>query len=342
MNKEQFLNSILDHFNEEELKTLCFNLTPKVDYESLAALGKAGKARELVTYCARNGMLDELIKECRRERPKANWPVYSEQLQIPSFNKHQQSGGENRLKVFLCHASGDKEEVRELYHRLKADGFIPWLDEEDLLPGQDWKLEIPKAVRSSDVVLVCLSENAITKRGYVQREIRIALDEAEEVPEGTIYLIPARLDHCTIPEGLRKWQWVNLFETGGYEKLKIALELQKKAFPLLNPDPAKLRFTRENRFIGSARTFIVHIKGATETSVQIARGERKTIEIPPGEYEIHLETTHLSSNRVGFSEKITEVSSSIAKQINSGQYYFFYLSIGNNGLFATKPKIEET
>src|SRR5690349_20632046 len=32
-----------------------------------------------------------------------------------------------RLKVFLCHSSGDKERLRELYHRLKADGFDPWL-----------------------------------------------------------------------------------------------------------------------------------------------------------------------------------------------------------------------
>jgi len=69
------------------------------------------------------------------------------------------------LKIFLCHASGDKPAVRELYHRLRAAGFDPWLDEENLLPGQDWQLEIPQAVRSSDAVIVCLSTRAVTKRG---------------------------------------------------------------------------------------------------------------------------------------------------------------------------------
>ena len=96
------------------------------------------------------------------------------------------------LKVFLCHASADKPKVRTLYRRLVEAGFDPWLDEEKLLPGQEWDLEIRKAVRASDVVIVCLTRNSVNKEGYVQKEIRMALDVADEKPEGTIYLIPAR------------------------------------------------------------------------------------------------------------------------------------------------------
>lgn len=53
------------------------------------------------------------------------------------------------LKVFLCHASADKPKVRELYRTprperfaiegLKRRGAQPWLDAEDLIPGQNWK-----------------------------------------------------------------------------------------------------------------------------------------------------------------------------------------------------------
>ena len=110
-------------------------------------------------------------------------------------------------RVFLCHSSGDKDQVRDLYQRLKDDGFHPWLDEEDLLPGQDWSQEIPKAVRSSAVVLVCLSRSSVSKTGYVQREIKYALDVAEEQPEGSIFLIPVMLTDCDVPERLRRWQW---------------------------------------------------------------------------------------------------------------------------------------
>ena len=35
------------------------------------------------------------------------------------------------LRVFLCHASEDKQAAEELYNRLRADGFLPWLDKED-------------------------------------------------------------------------------------------------------------------------------------------------------------------------------------------------------------------
>ena len=128
-----------------------------------------------------------------------------------------------RLRVFLCHASADKSAVRDLCRRLRSDGIALWLAEEDLLPGQDWQLEIPKAVRSSDAVIICLSSRAVTKAGYVQKEIKYALDVAEEQPEGAIFLIPLRLGRCEVPKRLRRWQWVDLFQEKGYERLLRAL-----------------------------------------------------------------------------------------------------------------------
>jgi len=127
------------------------------------------------------------------------------------------------LRVFLCHSSGDKPPVRDLYTRLLAEGFDPWLDEEKLVPGQKWKIEIPKAVRASDVVIICLSRGAINKAGYIQKEIKFALDVAEEQPEDKIFLIPLKLEECDVPERLRDWQWVNLFEETGFERLIRAL-----------------------------------------------------------------------------------------------------------------------
>src|SRR4030095_8050228 len=100
----------------------------------------------------------------------------------------------HRLRAFLCHSSSDKPKVRELYRKLRVDNFEPWLDEESLLPGQDWDQEIRKEIQECDVVLVCLSKNSISKVGYIQKEIRKALDVADEQPDGTIFLIPVRLE----------------------------------------------------------------------------------------------------------------------------------------------------
>ena len=117
-----------------------------------------------------------------------------------------------KLRVFLCHSSQDKPIVRELYQRLNAEGWIdPWLDEEKLLPGQDWDMEIEKAVEAADAVIVCLSNNSVTKEGYIQKELRKVLDVADEKPEGTIFIIPVRLDDCPVPRRLKKWQYVDYF-----------------------------------------------------------------------------------------------------------------------------------
>ena len=133
------------------------------------------------------------------------------------------------LKVFLCHASGDKPPVRDLYKRLTAEGVDAWLDQEKLLPGQDWRLEIPRAVHEADVVVVCLSKKSVTKEGYVQKEIKFALDSAEEKPEGAIFLIPARLEECVVPERLGRWQWVDLYDRNGFVKLLRSLKLRADA-----------------------------------------------------------------------------------------------------------------
>ena len=116
------------------------------------------------------------------------------------------------LRVFLCHAREDKLIVRELYQKLSAEGWVDaWLDEEKLYPGQDWHTEIEKGVEIADVVIVCLSNNSVAKEGFVQRELKYALDIADDKPEGTIFIIPLRLDDCPAPRRLRSWQYIDYF-----------------------------------------------------------------------------------------------------------------------------------
>jgi S-DNA-T family DNA segregation ATPase FtsK/SpoIIIE len=136
------------------------------------------------------------------------------------------------IRVFLCHASNDKPSVRRLYNKLAEDKIDVWFDDEKLLPGQDWDVEIQKAVRISDVVIICLSNKSVTKEGYVQKEIKIALDVADEKPEGTIFIIPVRLEECNVPDRLKRWQWIDLFsqitdvDNNKLKKLTRSLELR--------------------------------------------------------------------------------------------------------------------
>jgi formylglycine-generating enzyme required for sulfatase activity len=152
------------------------------------------------------------------------------------------------LRVFLCHSSDDKPAVRDLYEKLTAYGIDAWLDEKKLLPGQQWKIEIPKAVREADAVIICLSKSFITKEGYVQREMKFALDIALEKPEGTIYLIPARLENCKVPDSLNNWHWANLFEAQGMDYLFKSLEVRANSLNLtLASESVRKRLEHQNQ-----------------------------------------------------------------------------------------------
>jgi CheY-like chemotaxis protein len=136
-------------------------------------------------------------------------------------------GRTNRLlrpvRVFLCHSSHDKEAVGELYRRLKESYVDPWLDEEDLIGGQDWEEEIRKAVKRSDIVVICISSEAFTTPGFLHKEIAFALNRAEEQPEGSIFIIPLRLQKCPIPSRLAKYQWIDYTKENGWERLMASI-----------------------------------------------------------------------------------------------------------------------
>jgi hypothetical protein len=137
-----------------------------------------------------------------------------------------------KMRVFLCHAQKDKPLVRELYRKLASEEWIdPWLDEEKLYPGQDWDFEIEKAVKLSDAVLVCLSTNSVDKEGYIQRELRYVLRIAEEKSEGSIFVIPLRINDCLVPTRIREWQYVDYFPKGrkewAYNRIVGALKLRQ-------------------------------------------------------------------------------------------------------------------
>ena len=40
----------------------------------------------------------------------------------------------------------------------------------------------------------------------------------DEKPEGTIFIIPLKLEECDVPGRLAKRHWVNYFENDGYQR----------------------------------------------------------------------------------------------------------------------------
>lgn len=86
MSWSTFREELNDVLNEQELRTLCFDLA--IDYESLPGNSKDVKIRELIALFQRNGRLPELISRLEAVRPKTNW---QEMLPEPSLTEPEKS-----------------------------------------------------------------------------------------------------------------------------------------------------------------------------------------------------------------------------------------------------------
>jgi TIR domain len=146
-----------------------------------------------------------------------------------------------RAKVFISYAREDYAAARRLFRELLYLGVEPWLDKECILPGQRWELAIETAIRESNYVVAVLSANSVEKRGYIQKELRIALDALDRVPESQVFLIPVKLDETTVSNfRLRELQWVEMYPSWdeGFAKIRRVLDFASQANAGTLPSPS--------------------------------------------------------------------------------------------------------
>jgi signal transduction histidine kinase len=129
-------------------------------------------------------------------------------------------------RPFISYAREDAALAKQLFEDLTAMGALPWLDTERLLGGQAWKLEVERAIRNSSHFIALVSHHSVTKRGYVQNEVRKALEVLDEFPPDRVFLIPVRIDAVEpVHDRLKELNWINLFPDYdlGLKKLLISL-----------------------------------------------------------------------------------------------------------------------
>ncbi len=132
----------------------------------------------------------------------------------------------DRPLIFLSYASPDRDQVLEHYEWLSRAGFNAWLDQKHILPGQDWNLAINQALDRAALVIAFVSNNSVQRRGYVQREIRRALDRRLEQLSDDIFLIPVLLDTVELPRELRQFHAVRTSATDYKARVLAALRAQ--------------------------------------------------------------------------------------------------------------------
>jgi WD40 repeat protein len=136
--------------------------------------------------------------------------------------------------VFLSYCHDDERSATQLRNELVDAGHTVWWDKE-ILPGEDWRLQIAAAIQRAYAVILCFSVALERRdRSGVYEEIDEAIALCSKLPLTTVFLIPVLLTSCQVPEvhlgrsrSLSDLQHIELFAPNrehGLQKLLQSLQ----------------------------------------------------------------------------------------------------------------------
>jgi hypothetical protein len=164
----------------------------------------------------------------------------------------------NQEFIFICYAREDEQSANKLASDLspvlEIENIKVWIDKDALLGGEKWRISIPSTIKNSLAFLLIMSKESVDKRGYVQKELRYALDKLDELPESDIFIIPVRLEECEPSHPrINDLHWIDMFPNWekGISKIIASIEAQyRKMFPeISSSNLPSLSISRSSREI---------------------------------------------------------------------------------------------
>ncbi len=115
-----------------------------------------------------------------------------------------------RPVIFLSHNRRDKNVVRNLREKLKADGVDVWLDEIEIRVGESIHQKVNEGLSKSDFFAIVLSQASV-KSKWVQEELSSA-SSMEKYQKKGIFILPILIESCDVPPLLLDRRYANFVE----------------------------------------------------------------------------------------------------------------------------------
>lgn len=153
------------------------------------------------------------------------------------------------MDFFICHSEKDGDFAELLAMKLRQAGYAVWLDSERLGAGEDWRMEIERAIRSCRAMILIMSPSA-RKSEYVSYEWAFGLGAG-------VRIIPIVLARTRLHPRIRALQgldftkrasrpWSQLFEAlDAVPRRPRARRTRERVLPPLGlSDPVGVRAAR--------------------------------------------------------------------------------------------------
>lgn len=138
------------------------------------------------------------------------------------------------LPLFFSYSHADADRVTKFAATLRLAGFPTWIDQDQLLPGQNWFEKVGRAIDNARLALVFLSREAVSRPGAFLMETQEMLADRNRQLKESIKVFVVKLEEVETPNHLRQYVSFLAYQEDGYTALldrldSIALDQSEKS-----------------------------------------------------------------------------------------------------------------
>ena len=151
------------------------------------------------------------------------------------------------LRVFISYSRKDSYFAHDLVAGLRAAGFEPFVDRQDIAPGEDWEARLGKLIQSSDCIVFVLSPDSIASNRCIWE-----LNHAETLSRRIVPVVCRSVESEQIPKKIAQLNYVffNQQNTFGASLLALTMALRTDVTWIRNHtqvSDAALQWSENNR-----------------------------------------------------------------------------------------------